>query len=201
MVTKPSIQDAIAALEAGDLSKLIKLVANGIELDLPFVMEALQAGIAVGQASNKCAALPPEVVGFLRFVAARPGAAEGFRTLRESLGISQAEIAEICGVSRAVVSDWEREKASLPPAAIQALQALAVARMDRMKQPPLLGRDITRIRKALGMKQADMAAALSVSEVAIRKWEHHSDKPLAASTVRRIQPQLDKLEAQASATS
>jgi DNA-binding transcriptional regulator YiaG len=52
-----------------------------------------------------------------RPVSVVPVAADGFRTLRESLGISQAEIAEMCGVSRAVVSDWERGKASLPPAA------------------------------------------------------------------------------------
>jgi DNA-binding transcriptional regulator YiaG len=64
-----------------------------------------------------------------------------------------------------------------------------------------MGRDITRIRKALGMTQTDFAAALAVSEIAVRKWEQRSDKPLAAATVRRIQPKLDELEARASAAS
>jgi DNA-binding transcriptional regulator YiaG len=64
-----------------------------------------------------------------------------------------------------------------------------------------MGRDIARIRKALGMTQTEFAAALGVSEIAIRKWEQLSDKPLAASTVRRIQPRLDELEARASAAS
>jgi DNA-binding transcriptional regulator YiaG len=107
----------------------------------------------------------------------------------------------MCGVSRAVVSDWERGKASLPPAAVHALQGLVAARLDRGERAPLLGRDIARIRKALGMTQADFATALGVSEIAVRKWEQRGDEPLAASTVRRIQPKLDELEAQASPSS
>jgi DNA-binding transcriptional regulator YiaG len=201
MVTKRQTLDAIAALESGDLSKAMRVAAKALETDLPLVMEALKTGFALGQASNKGEAPPPDAMGFLRFLAAVPGAAEGFRSLRERLGISQAEIAEICGVSRAVVSDWERGKASLPPAAVHALRGLAVARLDRAERAPLLGRDIARIRKALGMRQADLAAALGVSEIAVRKWEQHADKPLAPSTVRRIQPRLDELEARASAAS
>jgi DNA-binding transcriptional regulator YiaG len=51
------------------------------------------------------------------------------------------------------------------------------------------------------MTQSDFAAALGVSEIAVRKWEQRGDEPLAASTVRRIQPKLDELEARASAPS
>ena len=201
MVTKRQTVDAIAALEAGDLSKAVTVAAKGVEVDLPLVMEALQTGFALGQASNKGETPPPEAMGFLRFLTAVPGAAEGFRSLREGLGVSQAEIAQMCGVSRAVVSDCERGKASLPPAAVHALWGLAVACLDRVERAPLLGRDIARIRKALGMRQTDLAAALGVSEIAVRKWEQRGDKPLAASTVRRIQPRLDELEARASAPS
>ena len=199
MVTKRQA-DAIAALEAGDLSKAVRVAAKAVKGGLPFVMEALQTGFALGQASNKGETPPPEAVEFFRFLAAAPGAAEGFRSLREGLGISQAEIAEMCGVSRAVVPDWERGKAALPAAAVQALQGLAVGRLDRGERGQLTGRDIARIRKALGMTQTDFAAALGVSEIAIRKWEQRGDKPLAASTVRRIQPRLDELEARASAS-
>jgi DNA-binding transcriptional regulator YiaG len=202
MVGKRQTSDAIAAaLESGDLSKAIRVASKGVTIDLPLVLEALKAGIALGQASHKGETPPPEAVGFLRFLAAEPAAAEGFRLMRQSLGISQAEIANLCGVSRAVVSDWERGKASLPPTAVQALQKLTASRVDRVQRAPPTGRDIARIRKALGMRQSDFAAALGVSEIAIRKWEQHSDKPLAASTVRRILPQLDELEVRASATS
>src|SRR5262249_38476502 len=128
-------------------------------------------------------------------------AAEGFRTLRESLGISQAEIAELCGASRAVVSDWERGKASLPPAAVNALLGLTVARVDPAQMTPIYGRDIARLRRSLGMRQIDLAAALGVSEIAIRKWEQHEDKPLAPSTVRRIQARFSELQARASTAS
>jgi DNA-binding transcriptional MerR regulator len=61
------------------------------------------------------------------------------------------------------------------------------------------GCDIARIRKALGMQRSDLAVALGVGEIAVRKWEWHCDKPLAPSTVRRIQPQLDELRARVSA--
>jgi len=190
--------DAISAIGAGELSKVLRLAIKGAK-GLPLVNEALKAGFALGQASNKGEAPPPEAMGFLRFLAEAPVVAEGFQTLRERLGISQAEIAEVCGVSRAVVSDWERGKASLPPAAVQALLGLTFARLNQAAPAPLLGRDIVGIRKALGMRQADLAAALGVSEIAVRKWEQHSDKPLAPSTLRRIQPQLDELRARVSA--
>ncbi len=208
MNTKRQALDATSALKSGDLSKAVRLAAKAAKTAktaedglLPLLNEAMQAGIALGQASGKSEAPPPEALGFLRFLAAAPVAAEGFRTLRESLGISQAEIAEMCGVSRAAVSDWERGKASLPPAAVHALLGLTMARLGRAEPAPLLGSDIARIRKALRMRQTDLAAALGVSEIAVRKWEQRGDQPLASSTVRRIQPRLDELQAQASAAS
>ena len=187
MVTKRLTADIIAGVRSGDLSKMFKLAAKAAEDGLPLVKEALEAGFALGQASGKGEAPPPEAMGFLRFVAAAVPA-EGFQKLRKSLGISQSEIAEACGVSRAVVSDWERGKASLPPAAIESLLALNFARLDWAERAPLFGRDIANLRKALGMRQSDLAAFLGVSEIAVRKWEQRSDKPLAPSTVRRIQP-------------
>jgi DNA-binding transcriptional regulator YiaG len=201
MVTKRQTLDAIAALEAGDLSRAVRAIAKAKVGGLPLVMEAFRAGFALGQASNKGENPPPEAMGFLRFLAAAPGAAEGFRSLREGLGISQAEIAESCGVSRAVVSDWERGRASLPAVAVDALRGFAVARLDRGERAQLMGRDIARIRKALGMTQANFATGLGVSEIAVRKWEHRGDQPLSSSTVRRIQPKLDELEARASPSS
>jgi DNA-binding transcriptional regulator YiaG len=183
------------------VGRAVRAVAEAKAGGLPLVVEALPAGFALGQASNKGENPPPEAMGFLRFLAAAPGAAEGFRSLREGLGISQAEIADSCGVSRAVVSDWERGKASLPAAAVDALREFAVARLDRGERAQIMGRDIARIRKALEMTQTDFADALGVSEIAIRKWEQRGDEPLAASTVRRIQPKLDELETRASARS
>ena len=50
------------------------------------------------------------------------------------------------------------------------------------------GRDIATLRKPAGMRQTDLAVALGASEIAVRKWERHSEKPLAPSTVSRIQP-------------
>lgn len=193
MVTKRQTDKALSALRSGDLSEAVKLAAKAAEGGLPLVKEALEVGFALGQANHEGGPPPPEAMGFLRFLTAQPVSAEGFQTLRGSLGISQAEIAEVCGVSRAVVSDWERGKASLPPAAIHALMHLTVARLHEVAAP-LSGRDIERMRKMLGMRQVDFAAKLGVSEIAVRKWEQRGDKPLAPSTVRRIQPRLDELK-------
>src|SRR5215472_5295495 len=171
MVSKRQTRDALTALNSGDLAEAIRIAAEAAEGGLPLVKEAMQAAFALGQADSKGEPPPPEAMGFLRFMVAEPAATEGFRTLRKGLGISQAEIAEACGVSRAVVSDWERGKAPLPPAAIEALFGLVLTRFIRAEPPPLCGRDIARLRKALGMRQADLAADLGVSEIAVRKWE------------------------------
>jgi DNA-binding transcriptional regulator YiaG len=201
MVTKRA-RNAISALASGDLPKALELATKGLE-DGPYLLakEVWEMALALGRATTEGGSpLPPKAMGFLRFFAAAPVAPEGFRTLRKGLGISQAEIAEVCGASRAVVSDWERGKASLPPMAIQALMGLTLARLDRAEPPlQLFGRDIARIRKALGMRQTDLAAALGVSAIAVRKWEKRADQPLAPSTVRRIQPRLDELQARVSA--
>jgi DNA-binding transcriptional regulator YiaG len=199
MATKRQTRDAISALESGNISEAVRLAAEAVEGGAPLLKEALEAGFALGQASLKGEAPPPDAMGFLRFVAAAPVGAEGFQSLRKSLGISQAEIAKVCGVSRAVVSDWERSKASLPPAAVHALMGLTVARLEQAEPPPLSGNDIAQFRKALGMRQADLAAAFGVSEIAIRKWERLGDRSLAPSTVRRIQPKLDELRTRVSA--
>jgi DNA-binding transcriptional regulator YiaG len=201
MVTKRRTLNTLSALKSGDLSEALSFAAEAAEGRLPLVKEAIEAAFALGQASGKGDPPPPEAMGFLRFMAAEPVAAEGFQSLRKGLGISQAEIAELCGVSRAVVSDWERGKASLPPAAIQALFGLALVRFNQAEPAPLCGHDIARLRKALGIRQIDLAAELGVSEIAVRKWEHLGDQPLAPSTVRRIQSRLDELKARVPAAS
>jgi hypothetical protein len=70
MVKKRQTLDALAAVKAGDLSKAVGVAAKAMEGGLPLVMEALQAGFALGQASNTGENPPPEAMGFLRFLAA-----------------------------------------------------------------------------------------------------------------------------------
>ena len=62
------------------------------------------------------------------------------------------------------------------------------------------GADLIKLRKALGMTQPELAAKLGVHSVTVARWESASrDKPLAASVVQRIRPQLDELRAKAAA--
>lgn len=192
---------ALSLLASGKLSEAIEAVARASEGGgdplHKLLGEALRAGFALAQANtNKDEPPPAEAMGLLRLLATAPVAAEGFRTVRESFGITQAEVAALCGVSSDAVSDWERGKASLPPAALDALLSLTVARVNHAA-PPLSGNDLKRLRKMHGMRQVDFAAALGVSEPAIKKWEQHGDRPLAPATARRIRPRLDELQASA----
>jgi DNA-binding transcriptional regulator YiaG len=189
---------ALSLLASGKVSEAIEAaaqVSTGDPLH-KLLGDALKAGFALAQAGANSEPPPAEAMGIFRLLAAAPVAAEGFRTIRESFGITQAEVAEVCGVSSDAVSTWECGKVSLPPAAVDALQRLMVAHLDPMAAP-LFGRDLRRLRKMCGMRQADFAAALGVSEPAIKKWEQHGDRPLTPSTVRRIRQRYNALQAEA----
>lgn len=190
---------ALSLLSSGKVSEAIeaasKIPTGGDPLH-KLLGDALKAGVALAQAGANADPPPAEAMGILRLLAVAPVAAEGFRTMRESFGITQAEVAELCGVSSDAVSTWECGKVSLPPAAVDALLSLTVAHLDPVAAP-LFGRDLSRLRKMCGMRQADFAAALGVSEPAIKKWERHGDQPLTPSTVRRIRQRYDELHAEA----
>lgn len=188
---------ALSLLASGKVSEAIEAAAKASTGDDPLhklLGDALKAGFALGRAGDNAEPPPAEAMGILRLLAAGP--VEGFRTMRETFGITQAEVAELCGVSSDAVSTWECGKVSLPPAAVDALLSLMVAHLDPTAAP-LFGRDLRRLRKACGMRQSDFAEALGVSEPAIKKWERHGDRPLTPSTVRRIRQRYDELRAEA----
>src|SRR5205823_6710423 len=105
------------------------------------------------------------------------------------------ELARVGGFSQGAVTDWERGKAPLPEAALRALLKLSQSRPLQTK--PLTGADLRKIRTDRKMRQADFAAKLGVSEIALRRWEHRGTQALSSSTMRRIALHLDELEASA----
>jgi len=53
------------------------------------------------------------------------------RQLRETLGLTQPELAEELGVHPITISRWEREKARVPTAAARLLTILAKAKSSK----------------------------------------------------------------------
>jgi DNA-binding transcriptional regulator YiaG len=203
------VSAAIGAINHGDLKKLFEeTIKNLDKAGLPLVREALEAGIALGRADADVAAGraaielgPPEALDFLKFMASVPVAPEAFRTLRTDLGFSQTDVGELCGVTHSTVSEWERGVTPMPQEAIQALMRLTAKKLPEPKKPEdiISGADVRALRKKLGMRQTDLAAALGVGLSTIEKWEREPDAPLTNVMVRRIRLQFDELSARAAA--
>jgi DNA-binding transcriptional regulator YiaG len=196
--------EALDALNQGDPKNLLEAIVKGlgaIGFPVPIAREAITASFALGRADAAGGPPPQQTIDFLEMMAAAPVAAGGFKTLREKLGFSQTDVGKVCGVGQSTVSEWESGVAPLPAKALQALMMLASGNMQIENPENLIsGADLIKLRKALGMTQSELAAALGVHSVTVARWESASrDKPLAASVVRRIRPQLDDLRARAAA--
>ena len=109
--------------------------------------------------------------------------------LREGLGITQREIAEKCGVGVSTVSHWETDT-PLPETAIVALLAVLASRAN--PPPAFTGADIARFRQRLGMRQADLAAAVGVSLPTVKYWEKHGASPIPVVAARRVRDYADR---------
>jgi len=193
---------AIGALNQGELTKLLEGISNLDKTSSPLtalLRAAFEAGAALKHAEIQNKSAPPQALDFLQFMAAGPAAPEGFRTLREQLGISQTDIAKFCGItSNSSVSNWENGVEPVPPKALQALMVLAAKKLHKPNPEDIIfGAAMRALRKKLGMSQPDFAAALSVSKSTIEKWEREPNTRLTDAMVHRIRPQLDGLNARA----
>lgn len=212
------VSAALHAISQGDLTEiladttangeLIKAIGESIDFltksGLPkvFILSALSAGIAFARPivqGEKDGTTPPEVEDFLKLMASAPVAPEAFKALRKSLGVSQATVGKLCGVTHTAVSLWERGLEPMPIQAIEALIKLAGKDIITSAPPEMIvsGADLRELRKKLGMRQRDLANALGVSLPAIEKWEAFGPRPLVPATVKRIGPKLEELRAQA----
>lgn len=62
---------------------------------------------------------------------ARLAAGRAYRERRKAAGVSQAEVAAALGLSRGIVGEWERGKASLPPDADAGISLAQQAKRER----------------------------------------------------------------------
>lgn len=106
-----------------------------------------------------------------------------FKDLRNKFRITQAEIAQRVGVERSLVVKWEQGKAPIPFKAMHALREIVASRTE----PTLLtGNIIAKLRKLLGMTQANFASEVGTSSVSVRKWEKLGEKPLTRDASAKV---------------
>lgn len=91
------------------------------------------------------------------------------RTVRNSLGLSQADLGERLHVSQVTVSNWERGKATLAPEQARALSELADKRLGR--EEVSFGDWVAQQRSARGLSRTTLAAKAGISEIQVYNIE------------------------------
>ena len=193
----------IAAVNRGDLSALL----NGLVESLADVgdvgrlaQEAVRAGMALARCEATNQPVPPDVVSFLNFMAAAPTAPSSFKALRQSLNITQDQIAELAGTGRSTIAEWERGTEPMPVGVIHALMQLGAGKFTKVAiddDTAISGAEIRELRKALKLPRWAMAEALGVSVQGLQGWEE--GKALSQKVIRRIRVPYRELCARASA--
>jgi len=189
MITKSTIDHILTALRENRLSDVAKIGADTLG---PVAAEAFVAGIALGRAPD--GEIPDAAKGMVNALAAATVGADGFRMLRENLGITRNAVAEKLGVAVNTVQQWETGVASLPPTAILALTKLAGDAINTVApSKTITGNQLCQIRTALGIGREKFAQALGVPYITIRIWEDRKERPLTNRSCQRIGPALEKL--------
>lgn len=86
---------------------------------------------------------------------------------RQQLGLTRADMARLLGVSPRKYVDWERGLARVSALEMQTVQQLAATQMR-----PVMGAEAIReARRALGLTQVALAAALAVHPLTVTRWE------------------------------
>lgn len=112
------------------------------------------------------------------------------RAARKAAGITQKEVADICGVAESTVRHWEagRQSPKGQTELDRTLMFIETAERDPMaaKQLPrvrfnpgqvMSGAEIRELRERLGLTAAEMAHRLGVSETTMSRWETGKNAP------------------------
>jgi DNA-binding transcriptional regulator YiaG len=125
------------------------------------------------------------------------------RAVRERLGLSQAELARLVGVSVAAAGAWERGQSAPRGSSLEALaqvrdmtreqadgrlgrKAAAEGAGEEAGAPAISPQEVRQIRQAAGMSQRAMAVKLRVSKNTISNWETGASSPRAASVEKLL---------------
>ena len=200
MTTPNTVNQIIDALQAGHLPDAIRRSREALEPFGTLLADVFAAGIALGAAQEAAQGqeqkleVPPEAQDVLRFLATAPVAAEGFRMLRERMGITREAIAKTMGAHANTVADYESGKCALPAEAIYALVKLAGGKIEtaRAYEQNLTGEGVRTIRKSLGLSQEKFAATFGIPLATLSQWERFSARSLPSKARQRVFAALDE---------
>jgi DNA-binding transcriptional regulator YiaG len=163
------------------------------------MLEAAAAGFALGRSHTTGEPVPSDAKDFLDFMADASVSPIKFRAMRKAFGLSQTDIASLCGVTHTAIYEWESGDGPMPPQAIRALKMLITNNKPKPEDVAeiITGAELRELRKKLGLRQKDLASELGISINTLTQWEWRSSKPLASATIERIRPQLEALRARA----
>ncbi len=168
------LTDAAAALTAGDYDRAFALKERAEEIEPRISRKARQMGFVT----------PKDIPALMPLLRRKEAAGPVLRDLRQSLGLTQSRIAEICGVAQQSVAQWEIGRNPVSQAAVEKLVHWMGAQGTRelTAVPPPAA--LLKLRKSLGFTQATLAAKLDLRESVVRRAET-GNLPLSVEQAER----------------
>ena len=149
--------DAGAALARGEVDEAYNL--------------KLQAEEAEPRLRRETRNAPKTIAELMPLLRRKEAAGPVMRQLRQSLGLTQSDIAEICGVTHGNVAHWESGRQAMREEAIfRLLQWMGERSAKAIGEGPLPAA-LLKLRRELGFTQAALAAKLGLKEPLVRRAE------------------------------
>jgi transcriptional regulator with XRE-family HTH domain len=92
------------------------------------------------------------------------------RSFRSQLKLSQTQLAELFGVSRSTIGNWESQAS--PVWVALACRGVRAARIFPELSRPLDRSSLINARAQFGLNQTDFAAKLGVTRATLSRWEN-----------------------------
>jgi transcriptional regulator with XRE-family HTH domain len=177
----------------GDLSKTLGKAIGGdidgaiadlhrIISEQPSFAETFRDGLLAGATLSQ-GGITPAVDSLLSQMAKAPVAAEGIKTIRTAIGLTQAQLGEkLGGYDRTSVSKWESGSLPMPNKALARFVALLAERgiedPETVPVPPRIsGRGLRQLRQLMGLTPEEFGAKIGVSPITVRLYECRSMIP------------------------
>ncbi|HEX7536489.1 MAG TPA: helix-turn-helix transcriptional regulator [Dermatophilaceae bacterium] len=113
---------------------------------------------------------------------------EALRRARERAGLTQHELARRVGVAGGErVSMWERGASQPRPELLPPLAAALGLTPADLLVPDLIGSDLRRLRFLAGLSSAELAEAIHLSKVTLKRWEAgHLERLPVSGTLKAL---------------